>query len=64
MPRSGINHPASNAWQDRRSYPLPPEVDAKARMAAYPGELGMLLRLGGVVLAGAALVTCLMMAAG
>ena len=49
--------------KDRR-YPLPPEVEAKARMAAYTGELGMLLRLAGVVLVGTALVICLMMAAG
>ncbi|CCV16193.1 hypothetical protein MESS4_830413 [Mesorhizobium sp. STM 4661] len=48
--------------RENRRYP--PEVEAKTRMAAYPGELGMLLRLGGVMLAGAALVTCIMMAAG
>jgi hypothetical protein len=50
--------------ENRRSYPLPPEVEAKNRMVAHPGELGMLLRLGGVLLVGIALVTCIMMAAG
>jgi hypothetical protein len=50
--------------REHRRYALPPEAGAEARRAAYPRELGMLLRLGGVVLAGAALVTFIMMTGG
>jgi hypothetical protein len=62
-PRHTLYHPARNPPENRR-YALPPEVEAKSRIAVYPSELAMLLRLGGVILAGAALATCVMMAAG
>ncbi len=57
-------HALHTPLENRRSYPLPLETEAKIRITVYPSELGMLLRLGGVILAGAALVTCVMLAAG
>jgi hypothetical protein len=49
--------------REHRRYALPPEAGAEARRAAYPRELNA-AAAGGVVLAGAALVTFIMMTGG
>ena len=64
LPRHGMYYRARDLRENRRAYALPPQIEARAGMAAYPVELGMLLRLGSVVLVAAAIVACIMLAAG
>lgn len=65
LPRHGMHLPIRHPQETRRVYALPPRDEQKSdvRAVSYPEELGMLVRLGAVVLAGLVATSCLMWAA-